>query len=342
MLETQPLFDVTAATFLPGSRVALANSGASEILVLDSVGNTLFRLGGKGDGPGEFRSIDALHLGRGDSLVALDQGLNRASLFSLDGTLGRVISLPRINGARLAQLFPLADGRFIGSINNRGVVLASSGLTGYMRDSATHVLVTSTGDIEDTVAIVPGDERYYVGGGSRPDLLASMNLFYDKRAVYTVARTGDLYAGLGDDSRVGIFGLDGGLKRIVRDSTVSLVLTSEEFDQHVAKIVARATSQGAGPPPGWKYDMPIPETKPPFSAFLLDDTGNLWVAPFREDSWDDPEAWKVFDIEGRLMGTVKMPARFWPLAVADTRIAGRRLTDMDVEVFEVYSLVKER
>jgi hypothetical protein len=338
--ETEPLFEVTTATFLPGNRIAFANSGTSEVIVLDSLGITILRLGRAGDGPGEFRSIDALHRGRGDSLIAFDRTLNRASVFALDGTLGRLITLPRINGARLAQVFPVGDGRFIGSINNRGVVLTSSGALGYARDPATHVVITAVGDIEDTVAIVPGDEQYYVVGGSRPDLLVSMNLFYDKRAVYTVSRAGDLYAGLGNDLSVGIFGLDGRLERIVRDSTANLALTRAEFDQHVAKVVARATSEGAGPPPGWKYDLPIPDTKPPFSAFLLDDTGNLWVAPFREDSFDDPQTWKVFDIEGQLLGSVAMPARFWPLAVSDTRILGRRLTEMDAELIEVYSLVK--
>jgi hypothetical protein len=335
----EPLFDVTAGTFMPGGRVAFANSGTSEIIVLDSLGRTLRRFGGKGDGPGEFRSIEALHKGPGDTLVVLDRRRNRASLFSLDGVLGRVISLPRINGAPLAQLFPLDDGRFIGSINNRGVVLASSGLTGFMRDSATHVVISSVGDIEDTVAVVPGDDRNYVGGGSRPDLLASRQLLYAHTAVHTVSPTGELYAGLGDDFSVGVFASDGALERIVRDATVDLVLRRSAFDRHVEDYLARAISRGATPPPGSRYDAPIPDRKPPFSRFLLDDDGNLWVSAWAEYD-QDPVAWKVFGVDGRLLGSVAMPDRFLPFAVSGAKVLGRRRTELDVEVIEVYALTR--
>jgi hypothetical protein len=330
---------VTAATFLPGDAVAFANSGSSQIIALDSLGSILFKIGRKGDGPGEFRSIDALHRGRGDTLVALDRTLNRASLFSFDGSLGRIVNLPRINGARLAQLFPLGDGRFIGSINNRGVVPISSGTFGHMRDSATHVMITSAGDIEDTVAIVPGDERFYVQGGSRPDLLVSRQLLYQRTAVYTVSRTGELYAGLGDDYNIGVFASDGTLKKIVRDSTGDLTLLQSEFDQHLKDYLAYAASRGSVPPPGFKYTDPIPATKPPFSRFLLDEEGNLWVSPFAE-YYEVPREWKVFGVEGQLLGSVPMPERFLPLAVSGRKVLGRRLAELDVEIVEVYELLK--
>jgi hypothetical protein len=337
--ETAPLFEVTSATFLPGNRIAFANSGTSEIIVVDSLGGTLVRFGGAGDGPGEFRSLDRLHRGRGDSLIALDRTLNRASLFSLDGRLGRVITLPQINGARLAQLFPLSDGRFIGSINNRGVVLTSSGLMGHMRDSATHVVISSVGDIEDTVAVVPGDEQYYVVGGSRPELLASMQPLYAHTAAYTVSRTGELYAGLGDDFRIGIFALDGALKQIVSDETVDLALPRTEFDQHVDAYLARAARRGSEPPPGFRYTMPIPDRKPPFSRFLLDEDRNLWVSSFAEFD-QDSDVWKVFSVEGQLLGSVAMPEQFRLFAVSGGKVLGRRLTELDVEIVEVYQLLK--
>ncbi len=47
--------------------------------------------GGEGEGPGEFREVDALIGYRGDSLAVWDRRLGRVSIFSGDGHLGRII-----------------------------------------------------------------------------------------------------------------------------------------------------------------------------------------------------------------------------------------------------------
>jgi hypothetical protein len=132
--EAEPLFEVEAATFLPDGGVALANDGTHEVLVFDPSGRRRFAFGGEGDGPGEFRSLETLWRGPGDTLVAFDRGLNRATLISLDGTPGRMIPLPRFNGAPLDQLMPLMDGRFVGTSNDRGRVPNTLEAMGHVRD----------------------------------------------------------------------------------------------------------------------------------------------------------------------------------------------------------------
>ena len=149
-----------------------------------------------------------------------------------------------------------------------------------------------------------------------------------------------MYAGLGDDFSIGVFALDGTLERIVRDATVDLALTRTEFDQHVDDYLARAALRGSVPPPGYEYELPIPDRKPPFSVFLLDDADNLWVSSFAEYDQQDPEAWKVFDVDGRLLGSVTMPEGFKLFAVSGGKVLGRRLTELDVEVVEVYPLLR--
>ena len=338
--EAEALFRVRDALFLPDGGVAFANTGTSEVIVLDSLGGLRLRFGGEGEGPGEFQAIRALGMGPGDSLVVFDRGLNRATLYSLDGALGRTVSLPRIQGAPLDDLFPLPDGRFIGSIDDQGRVRNVPGaVLGHARDSAAHMLITPLGDMDDTIAVVSGEQKYYMLSGVNPDFLTSRNPLFRLDAVYTVSSEGTLYAGLGEDFNIGVFPLDGALERIIRDATVDLSLTRAQFDRHVEEYVARAALRGSYPPPGWQYDMPIPDKRPPSEGFLVDDIGSLWVMPHTEDD-DYARVWRVFDADGRLLGSVAMPERFTLFAVSGGRVLGRRRTDLDVEVVEVYPLVR--
>jgi hypothetical protein len=200
--------------------------------------------------------------------------------------------------------------------------------------------MAAEGEVLDTIAVVPGSEQFYVPSPRDPQFLVSMNPMLRLGAVHAVSPADELYAGLGEDFSIGVFGLDGSLRSIIRDATVDLSLTRAEFDQHAQDYIARAIARGdPGPPPGWTYDMPIPERRPPFSAFVFDDEGNLWVSPYAEFN-DHAKTWKVFDAEGRLLGSVAMPERFRPLAVTGGRVLGRRLNELDVEVVEVYELLR--
>lgn len=340
-VDNEPLYEVTAAAFLPSGGVAFTNSGTHELVAVDSTGRVRFRFGREGEGPGEFQGLDALQVARGDTLLVLDRGLSRASFISPTGEFYRALAMPRFNGAPLRQVFPLRDGRFIGSINSRGrVPRGPDAPTGFVRDHATHLLISAEGVVEDTIVVLPGDQQYYVPSGRTPDFMVSRNPMLRLSAVYAVSPVGELYAGLGDDFSIGVFGVDGSLRRVIRDSTVNLALSREEFDDHVDAYIARAKGRGdPGPPPGWTYDMPIPQRRPPFSAFLFDDEGNLWVSPYAEFN-DWAKAWKVFDLGGRLLGSVGMPERFRPLAVAEQKVLGVRTTELNVEVVEIYSLLK--
>lgn len=69
------------------------------ILVLDAKGTLLRRIGRKGAGPGEFRSIGALGM-KGDTLWAHDYILRRVTFFALTGVVRRttVLEVPPIEG----------------------------------------------------------------------------------------------------------------------------------------------------------------------------------------------------------------------------------------------------
>lgn len=83
-----PLHRVQGARFLSEGRIVVANAGSSEIMVFDTAGALVRRFGGQGDGPGEFRRIDGLHVCGGDSIAVVDFG-QTLHLFDGEGTFAR-------------------------------------------------------------------------------------------------------------------------------------------------------------------------------------------------------------------------------------------------------------
>ena len=82
---------------------------AQQIHVFDPRGAHVRTLGGKGEGPGEFRMADALAMGPGDTLWVTDPVRGRYSLFGPDGGLARVLTR-RINGGSTAERCRMEQG----------------------------------------------------------------------------------------------------------------------------------------------------------------------------------------------------------------------------------------
>ena len=84
-------------------RIVLANRGTYELRWYDVEGRFLWSAGRRGEGPGEFRWLTWATLFEGDSVLAYDSQLRRASIFSPAGEFVR---------ARLAQAIVKAGLRY--------------------------------------------------------------------------------------------------------------------------------------------------------------------------------------------------------------------------------------
>ena len=84
-------------------------------------------------------------------------------------------------------------------------------------------------------------------------------------------------------------------------------------------------------------EEPWAEELPAFSQFIVDLSGRLWV---RGAHWQDaigagsltdipavPSTWSVFDVRGRWLGDVRMPAGFQPFEIGTDYVTGIRRTD---------------
>ena len=79
-------------TTLGDGRIAVADAGSEELRVFDSTGVHLATWGGRGEGPGEFRSLWAVARWAGDSVAAWEfHGDRGVSIFDSGGSLGRIL-----------------------------------------------------------------------------------------------------------------------------------------------------------------------------------------------------------------------------------------------------------
>lgn len=82
------LDDVRGAAVLTDGRMAIANAGSSNVLIVSRRGTVEKRLGRKGEGPGDFGGLNRLAT-FGDTIVTYDGLLGRVTLWRTDGTVIR-------------------------------------------------------------------------------------------------------------------------------------------------------------------------------------------------------------------------------------------------------------
>jgi len=81
----------------------------NQVFVYDNAGRFLRAFGRAGQGPGEFRLVRSLRVGRGDTLYVFDNGVPRISVF--DGTHNFVRATPAV--ANSNDFVPVQSGEFV-------------------------------------------------------------------------------------------------------------------------------------------------------------------------------------------------------------------------------------
>jgi sugar lactone lactonase YvrE len=91
----------------------------------------------------------------------------------------------------------------------------------------------------------------------------------------------------------------------------------------------------------WRVDeLQYPETKPAFQSFTVDALGNVWIAENATLEEDNVIEWTVFDPDGTMLGTVKVPKGGGTPNIGDDYLILVWRTELDVQQVRVYRLVK--
>jgi hypothetical protein len=317
-------FRVRDAFRSPDGRVAVADFGAREVRVFSSEGRLVASQGQNGDGPGEFRRLQAIDPFAGDSVSAFDARHRRVTVLGPNLEVARVIPLDGLaDGVR--DLRPVGDSLFLGLFFS---FEPSPARTGRIRMPYAVVQLSRVGAVQDTVTIIPGYESFgSVGVDMSPPF--SMDGHLAVRGSEFVLGSAD---GMGFDR----YREDSDRIQRVRVPGYDLSLSPAEVERE------REAMLPEGAPERRRQvieGLEFPENRPAYSNILIDSEGYVWAGEFHGlAEVDRPTTWEVFSPEGVWLGPVRMPARFTLLDIGPDFVLGVFRDGLDVQHVQILRL----
>ncbi|MYC89587.1 MAG: hypothetical protein F4X22_15365 [Gemmatimonadales bacterium] len=302
----------------PDGSLMVADGSSNEVRVFSAAGEFLGSFGGRGDGPGEFRTLRRIE-SAGDTLLALDRG--RLTVAAHDLTVVGTFDIDPWT----VDLHYVDGGRILPEISRP--VLPMDGLTGSVRPPQPLVLLDLKGARIDSVGELRGAEVHVlVRDGS---YVGTAPHFFGK-ASHVAALGGHILRGSSDAMRLEELDLSGNLVRILRipgyplDLSDALIAAERDFllDGFTPGHPLRAPFEAA----------PVSDTRPAFTDILVDSSGAVWLELHRgRTEQDQPEKWLVLDADGTWLGTVEMPDRFRVAQITMDAVLGVREDALDIQ-----------
>lgn len=326
------LFGVTAATRLSDGRIAVANAGTQQVKLFGPRGEHLASLGRRGSGPGEFQ-VPFWVGTHADSLLVWDAALERLTVFDSRGTLARSTQFPSIGGSFPSAIGTFGDGTLLLASGTDQAAARQEGAA--WRGAAHLVRISPAGQIIDTVATVPSQERYSYP--SRDGMGQTVeDLPFGRRTVLAV-RGDAVVFGTGNTYSIRQVDTAGRVRELVRKEWTPRPVTGADVRDYWAKMVTIGGRSRPDEAAAQRSRIPYPRTLPPYDALVLDARGALWVKDAQPPAgWDDPDLWRVYSADGAPLATVELPARVRPQAIGDDWILATALDDAGQETIRLY------
>ena len=304
-----------------------------QVAVFSASGKLSALRGRRGDGPGDYRGIDCLEIGPGDTVHVVDIFLRRRTLLA-PGTLqmarmAPLPILPQVGAVALvsnSHLF-FADGRYV--------------VNGQRGDSALH-LVSAEGELMRSFGTGYGEEDQ-PPPPSRRDLsvLQPHSIEADRRLDVIKRLLGDggegrVWAAYGNRYEVELWDTAGRrLRRLARDAEWFRPWRSDEIQARDMRHLLLERERGNLRAPG----LPLP---PNVFALQGDGQGRLWTlvsVPPEEPGGDRITIIEVLDpVAGRLVASLRVTmSGVTFVAPGLVRVREKRASD-DVEVVKIFSV----
>ena len=290
-------------------RIFVADRQGSFVAVFSGDGQELGIVGGHGEGPGEYASVDGVYVGPADSIYIADGAHSRLLVYDPS-------DLMYVRQIRYPYDPDLGATNSAVGISPIGPVMSYAPMI--LPDNAEEARYRSavqtswTGQYIREIARAPDLELRIRMSGGRP--VVSL-LDYARSPHFRLGDDYVLYSGW--------------------NATIDIRMTSLMGDSigtirqpHVPEHVSRSDVQAGEP-----------EFKPAYRTFLVDDQGHIWLKGYVEAPSPDVR-WQVLDSDGALIGQVMLP-RTLRLYEINTR-KGRAYGVLDGETGEhmvvVYSV----
>ena len=277
---------------------------SQEIRVFDSrSGAHLFTIGGRGDGPGEFRRSRLLGFDAEGSAYVHDDEHRRLSVFSEGGEFLRSHLLPSSLGVMPRPLHVTRAGTLMGQLPRGLEQVPADGST--IRDTVRVWTIPLDGAAPTLVSKSPGALWYYRDGNQVgvPYAGGSRTGFWNDR-VYVTDGTGT--------ASYSVYG-PAGLERRVEIERAPRRLESSSATIFVESMRRRAPESLVRMYEEHLDEMPMPDAQRHWDALLVADDGGAWLLRAADPEGQPTDVppdrvWDVFDAEGAFVGHVRLPA----------------------------------
>lgn len=325
---SQTFSNVAGVRWIGSGELVVADGGSNELRLFTPDGRLRKVLGGRGDGPGEFRELSATGPGPDGTLWAFDFALRRVTWLSASGELVRVSPLPAEPPVLHA----------VGALDDRRLVLRQLWGTpsgprtlGLARDPAAWVTVDPDGLTLDTLFLAPGRLVAVTQEGGR----AVMNTPLFTRTAEGTARGERIVIGTQDGLRFDEWTADGAWTTSIRLPEPDLAVDAEALERALERRLEDVTRGERARLETALRALPRPERRPAHGRLLLDSTGALWI-----EHWDASGRWWIVDPEGRWLGELELPAGLQLSDANADAVVGVQRDGLGVESVVVYPLTR--
>lgn len=322
--HTAQLFGIVDALVLANGNIVVVNASGEEILFFSSTGSLIRNVRSIGEGPGEYRRIDAVIGYANSGVVAYDSRLRRLLVYHWNGEYLHDIELRSLSDTR--PVAHLADGRFL--VTQRRRDRSATAAPGAAIPGVVPVLIYGSDPSRDTtITELPGRRHYVTSIDGQPHELP---VPFAPAPVVT-ASSQHIYIGHGASYTFRVFTHDGSLVRVIRSARPRVEVDRADIEEFARLLTAR--NPAGFHTEDYLADVPWPESFPAFTAALVDEDDRLWVRDEPEVRRDGPrEPWSVFGSDGALMGYVMVPSDVSILQVTSRSVLGLRWRDDVPEV----------
>lgn len=321
--------------------IVLVDQQAQHLKVFGPEGVFLRTIGQAGSGPGEFGpGVGPILLGRGDTLIVIDQGNQRVNILKADGTdpasfrMNLDVGLPINWNVR-------SDGDLVYQL--RALNLPNT----EQRDTLDLIVrATYAGEITDTLMTPMRGGSFTFDEEGRPK-----RMVFAAEPAWTLLDNDDLCFGVNDLFRLSMYDGTGNLHRVVSVPLGRKPVTEADIDFFMQTVERLLEEQGL-PPQQIEFALSTFNFADHFPAYLQmmpGPSGSLWLQRVQEptgmseaerETWNPlldlgSSEWDVLDADGRYLGVLDMPHRFQPVTFENDLIYGIWRDEFDVQYVRV-------
>ena len=337
---------VMGAVRLTSGYIAVAHMSTNNVRVYDARGRYVRVIGRQGQGPGEFRQVMGVSRLPGDT-ISVDDSRDEIELFDGEGKFLRGFRASRAQGGLVVSgFYRFDDGSYARSSWPQG----HDHGPGRWVDSLVVLRVTTDSPEGTIISKHPAVE--FTKSATLP---FSQPVVFGPRGGIVTAGNG-YYVGFAERYEIRFHATDGKPQLIIRAPFTPVQIRAADQERYKQSIINLGAEGGGQVDPRllaqrqkMMDEVVFARQLPAYSVMKIDSERNLWVRDAYVETeigqgWgrviSTPTSWRVFDRNGKWLGTVTLPARFNPMDIGADYILGLWRDEDDVEHVRMYRLNK--